>query len=96
MVVFPPKQASFASEKSIFLNEAYREQFSNIKRRNRYGCVALFVVSVLFISFELEQVGESCHSKHLLQFAIQSADKDVAAFGLGILQDGQENAQSTR
>jgi len=45
-------------------------------------------------SFELEQIGESRHGKHLLQFAVQSADKDMAAFGLGILQDRQEDAQS--
>ena len=63
-------------------------------RRSR-NLVQYLEEMIIELVLKLKQVKEACHGKHGLQIARQSTHKDLAAFWLGILQNAEEQAQTT-
>lgn len=50
---------------------------------------------VIYSFHHLEQIVETCHLEHLLDAFVDAADEDLMAFALDILENIQEDAQST-
>ena len=50
---------------------------------------------VIYSFHHLEQIVETCHLEHLLDAFVDATDEDLMAFALDILENIQEDAQST-